>query len=77
MTCRLVVVLALVAASLVAPFAIAVSAAEESGVADDREALVALYEATSGTAWSRSSGWLSDQPIGANGTALQPTTVAV
>ena len=29
----------------------------------DREALVALYNATNGPGWSRNSGWLSDLPL--------------
>ena len=30
---------------------------------DDKEALVSLYEATGGTEWTRSDGWLDDVPI--------------
>jgi len=30
---------------------------------DERQALVALYQATNGESWSKSDGWLSDQPI--------------
>ena len=30
---------------------------------DDREALVSLYEATGGTEWTRSDGWLDDVPV--------------
>ena len=33
-------------------------------VADDRAALVALYEATDGDNWSYNENWLSDQPMG-------------
>ena len=31
--------------------------------AADRDALVALYEATSGDSWTRNDGWLSDRPL--------------
>ena len=49
---------------------ITAAAGEASGTSDvtvmnpDRAALVALYEATGGTKWSRSRNWLSDAPVG-------------
>ena len=35
-----------------------------TSAATDREALVALYNATDGENWNRSSNWLSDAPLG-------------
>ncbi len=35
-----------------------------SGVSVDRDALVALYDATGGADWTRSTNWLSKRPIG-------------
>ena len=36
----------------------------ETSAETDREALVALYNATGGESWSENDGWLSDAPIG-------------
>ena len=41
------------------------SAAVRVDVASDRDALVALYQATDGPNWINSTNWLSDQPLGA------------
>ena len=38
--------------------------AQSSGVAQDRAALVALYEATDGPNWAYDTNWLSDEPLG-------------
>ena len=47
----------------VPPTATAPPAASGSGETD-REALVALYNATDGENWNRSDNWLSDAPLG-------------
>ena len=36
----------------------------KEGPSTDREALVALYNATDGPNWHRRDNWLSDMPIG-------------
>ena len=36
----------------------------EAGLADEREALVAIYEATGGDDWVNNDNWLSDKPLG-------------
>ena len=38
--------------------------AASGSVKTDREALVALYNATDGENWYRSDNWLSDAPLG-------------
>lgn len=38
--------------------------AQSAGVEQDREALVALYEATDGPNWRYNTNWLSDAPLG-------------
>ena len=44
--------------------------------ASDREALVALYNATGGPNWASNTGWLSDAPR-VSGSESKPTTTAV
>ena len=57
----------LAAASLVASLCALQASAEEheneAGSANDRAALVALYEATGGDGWNDSGGWLGDGPL--------------
>ena len=36
---------------------------DKLNVAAEREALVALYHATNGPDWERSTGWMSDRPL--------------
>ena len=40
------------------------SCASVASAAEERNALVAFYEATNGANWRRSDNWLSDQPVG-------------
>lgn len=40
-----------------------VGLAEEDGESSDREALVALYQATDGESWIQNDSWLSDSPL--------------
>ena len=39
------------------------SDSEEESRAKESESLAALYNATSGSEWKNSAGWLSDQPV--------------
>ena len=41
------------------------TATPDPGIATDRAALVALYNATDGPNWRKNNSWLSDRPIGA------------
>ena len=51
--------------SLGLPFCAALSATDAATATTDREALVALYNATDGANWLNSANWLSDAPLGA------------
>ena len=42
----------------------ALDATDSGSVADDRAALVALYNATDGDNWTENENWLSDKPLG-------------
>ena len=44
---------------------VAIAAAAQGGVADDRAALAALYHAAGGPEWTDGAGWLSDEPLDA------------
>ena len=56
--------MAALALLLVAAFASDhVSAQDDGGGADDRAALVALYNATGGGDWNRNDNWLTDRPL--------------
>ena len=43
---------------------LAVEAVAQDGVATDRAALVALYDATGGETWTNSTNWKTDAPLG-------------
>ena len=56
--------MAALALLLVAAFASdRASAQDDGGEADDRAALVALYNATGGDGWNRNDNWLTDRPL--------------
>ena len=42
----------------------AVGAVAQDGVATDRAALVALYDATGGETWTNRTNWKNDAPLG-------------
>ena len=44
--------------------AVTLSVAQTSSLSSDRDALVALYNATDGPNWTNSTNWLSDRPVG-------------
>ena len=61
--CSLIAVASIVV-SIVAVPAGAEEHGEDQASESDREALVALYEATGGESWNDSGGWLGDGPLG-------------